>query len=229
MSDRSVLVTGANRGIGLEFVRQYVAAGYRVIATCRNPRGATELRNLGEGVDLHKLDIASEHDTASLARRQAGTSIDILICNAAIHGGSRCRLDNLDWEAWRRVLEVNVLGNIRVAMALWRNVAASQERKIVVISSRAGLPRETKTSGSYLYRSSKAALNAAARCLALDLLAQGVMVAMLNPGHVKTGIGGLNAPMTASDSVSKMRAVIEELSLEHAGRFWHYDGTELPL
>ena len=126
-------------------------------------------------------------------------------------------------------LEVNVLGAIRVATKLWPNVAASEERKIVFLGSRAGLPRELQANRSYAYTSSKAALNSAARSLALDLAARGVIVAVVNPGHVRSGIGGTNAPMSADDSVAMMRAVIAGLTPERAGRFWHFDGSELPL
>ena len=155
--------------------------------------------------------------------------IDILIGNAAAFGGTRSHFPDLDWAAWRRVLEVNVIGTIRVAVRLWRNVAASTERKIVFVSSRAGLPREATPGRSYLYGSSKAALNSAARCLALDLAPEGVIAALVNPGHVQTGIGGANAPMTATESVTKMRAVIADLTAADAGKFLHYDGTELKL
>jgi NAD(P)-dependent dehydrogenase (short-subunit alcohol dehydrogenase family) len=224
-----VLVTGANRGIGFEFVRQYADDGYRVLATCRDPEGSDELRELDGVIDTYKLDVASEENIEQLALELADTPIDILICNAAILGGPRSRIENLDWAAWRRTLEVNLIGTMWVAARLWPNVAASEERKIVVMSSRAGLARAAKAHDSYLYRSSKSALNTAARMLALDLHEKNVIVTMLNPGHVKTGIGGQRARTAAHEAVAKMRDVIGTLTSAQSGRFLNADGSELPL
>jgi NAD(P)-dependent dehydrogenase (short-subunit alcohol dehydrogenase family) len=230
---RRVLVTGSNRGIGLELVRQYARAGYEVIATCRNPASASDLQTLAAssevGVAVHRLDVASETELDDLRATLDGVPIDILANNAAVFGGGRSRFADVDWDAWARAFEVNALGNIRVALRLWPNVAASTERKIVFLSSRAGLPREATPNRSYIYTSSKAALNSAARGLALDLAAEGVIAALVNPGHVQTGIGGANAPMTVAESVTKLRAVIEQLTPADAGKFLHFDGTEIPL
>ena len=224
-----VLVTGSSRGIGLELVRQYARDGYEVIATCRKPEQATELRDIDGSVRVRRLDLTSEPDLTQLATEIDGAPIDILVGNAAIFGGVRSRFGDLDWDAWRRTFEVNVLGTIRVATRLWPNVAASEQRKMVFLSSRAGLPREATPNRSYIYASSKAALNVAARCLALDLAEEGVIAALLNPGHVQTGIGGLKAPMTPAESVTKMLAVIAALTPADAGKFLHFDGSELKL
>jgi NAD(P)-dependent dehydrogenase (short-subunit alcohol dehydrogenase family) len=223
-----VLVTGSNRGIGLELVQQYARDGYEVIATCRDPSGATALHGI-DGVTVSRLDVTSESDLTQVVSDLEGVPIDILIGNAAVFGGTRSRFGDVDWAEWRATFEVNVLGAMRVATALGPNVAASEQRKIVFLSSRAGLPREATPNRSYIYGSTKAALNAAARCLALDLAGIGVIAALLNPGHVQTRIGGMNAPMTTTESVTKMRAVIAALTLDDAGKFLHFDGTELKL
>ena len=223
-----VLVTGSNRGIGLELVQQYARDGYDVIATCREPDAATALHDVN-GVTVRKLDIASEADLAEVVADLDRAPIDILIGNAAVFGGMRSRFETVDWSAWRNAFEINVLGTIRVATALWPNVAASEQRKIVFVSSRAGLPREATPNRSSIYASTKAALNSAARCLALDLAEHGVIAALLNPGHVQTGIGGMKAPMTPAESATKMRAVIAGLTAADAGKFLHFDGTELKL
>ena len=180
-------------------------------------------------VTVHRLDVASESDLDALNATLSGVPVDILVCNAAIFGGVRSRLADVDWSAWRETLEVNVLGSMRVAIRLWRNVAASTERKIVFVSSRAGLPREATPNRSYIYASSKAALNSAARCLALDLAPEGVITAIVNPGHVQSRIGGARAPMTAAESVEKLRTVIRELTEADTGKFLHFDGSELKL
>jgi NAD(P)-dependent dehydrogenase (short-subunit alcohol dehydrogenase family) len=229
-----VLVTGSSRGIGLELVRQYAADGYEVIATCRDPEQATDLRDLAGRaapgtIAVHQLDIGSEPDLDTLAEALGSDPIDILISNAAAFGGTRSHFPDLDWASWRRVMGINVIATTRVALHFWRNVAASEQRKMVFMSSRAGLPREATPGRSYLYGSSKAALNSTVRCLALDLAPEGVIAALLNPGHVQTGIGGAQAPMTTAESVTKVRSVIQGLTAAHAGKFLHYDGTELPL
>lgn len=224
-----VLVTGAGRGIGLELVHQYARSGYEVIATCRDPDHATALSEVEGAVSVRRLDVTSEDDLAALVASLHGDAIDVLVNNAAVFGGTHSRFGDLDWTAWRAALEVNLLGGIRVATALWENVGASQERKMVFLSSRAGLAREAAPHRSYIYGSTKAALNLAVRCLALDLAEHGVIAALVNPGHVQTAIGGAQAPMTPAESVTQMRAVIAGLTPADAGKFLHYDGTELKL
>jgi NAD(P)-dependent dehydrogenase (short-subunit alcohol dehydrogenase family) len=229
---RRVLVTGSSRGIGLEVARQYARNGYEVVATCREPDTATDLQALARAsraVTVHRLDVESAAELEQLAVALADAPIDILVCNAAVFGGNRSRFADVDWDAWTRAFEINVLGSLRVALRLWPNVATSTERKIVFLSSRAGLPREATPNRSYIYTSSKAALNSAARALALDLADEGVIAALVNPGHVQTGIGGAKAPMTPEQSVTKLRAVIDSLTPADAGKFLHFDGTEIPL
>jgi NAD(P)-dependent dehydrogenase (short-subunit alcohol dehydrogenase family) len=228
MTSGRVLVTGSSRGIGLELVRQYARDGYDVIATCRDPDVATELRDI-DGVSIRKLDVTSSTDVEQVVAGLDGAPIDILVGNAAAFGGTRSRFGDIDFGAWQSTFAVNVIGAMRVATSMWPNVAASEQRKIVFLSSRAGLPREATPNRSYIYGSTKAALNAAVRCLALDLAATGVIAALLNPGHVQTRIGGMNAPMTPAESVTKLRAVIAALTATDAGKFLHYDGTELQL
>jgi NAD(P)-dependent dehydrogenase (short-subunit alcohol dehydrogenase family) len=222
-----VLVTGSNRGIGLELVRQYALDGYDVVATCRDPDRATALREIDGSVTIRRLDVTSETDLAQLVADVHGAAIDVLISNAAVFGGVRSRFGDVDSTAWQATLDVNVVGTMRVATSLWQNVAASEQRKMVFLSSRAGLPREAIPNRSYIYASSKAALNTAVRCFALDLAQVGVTAALLNPGHVQSGIGGRTAPMTPAESVRRLRDVIASLTAGDAGKFLHFDGTDL--
>lgn len=226
---RRVLVTGSNRGIGLELAGQYAHDGYDVIATCRDPDRAEELHALGGPVTVHRLDVTSADDLDALAADLGDVPIDILIGNAAVFGGARSRLAGVDSAAWRDAFAVNVIGAVQVALRFRENVAASTERKIVFVASRAGLPREGGPNRSYIYTSSKAALNAAARNLALDLAPLGITTALVNPGHVQTRIGGAQAPMTPAESVVHVRRVIAALTPADAGKLLHYDGRELPL
>ncbi len=227
-------MTGASRGIGLELVRQYLGDGWSVVATCRDPDRAAELRELAsrasaDTIDIHRLDVSSDSQLEELASTLGDTPVDVLVSNAATFGGARSRFPDVDWNAWQHAFDVNTIGAIRVPLRLWQNVAASRERKIVFVSSRAGLPREAAPNRSYLYGSSKAALNSAARLLALDLATQGVTAVLVNPGHVQTGIGGAQARMTPAESVTQVRAVIRGVTPADAGKFLHYDGTELKL
>jgi NAD(P)-dependent dehydrogenase (short-subunit alcohol dehydrogenase family) len=229
-----VLVTGASRGIGLELVRQYADDGWSVVATCRDPDGAVDLREIASkapagAVAIHRLDVTSDAHLEELAAALGDTPLDVLVSNAAVFGSTRSRFPDVDWNGWRHAFDVNTIGALRVPLRLWRNVAASRERKIVFVSSRAGLPREAAPNRSYLYGSSKAALNSAARLVALDLATQGVTAVLVNPGHVQTGIGGARARMTPAESVTKVRAVIRGLGPADAGKFLHFDGTELKL
>ncbi len=178
---------------------------------------------------VHRLDVASEEHLERLAGVLDETPIDVLVSNAAIFGGTRARFPDVDRTAWGDAFAVNTIGAMRVPLRLWPNVATSHERKIVFLSSRAGLPREAAPNRSYLYGSSKAALNAAARLFALDVASQGVTAVLVNPGHVQTGIGGAKARMTPAESVTRIRAVVRGLTPADAGKFLHYDGTELKL
>lgn len=227
-SPKTVLVTGANRGLGLEFARQYAAAGWRVHAACREPKRALELMELAGEVHVHKLDVTHPKQLAALARELDDEAIDVLIDNAGMGEPGHRSFGHLDYDAWDEVLRVNVLGAIRVAEAFTDHVARSKRKTIVGLTSRLGSIALNTDGGSYAYRSSKAALNAALRGLAADLRDRGVIVIAMSPGWVKTDMGGASAPLSPADSIGGMRAVIERLTLEDSGRFLNYAGEELP-
>lgn len=226
---RSVLVTGSSRGLGLELVRQYAADGAKVYATCRAPDAADDLRAVQGDVEVLPLDVTSSDDLANLAGALEGRPIDLLFSNAAVLGGPHSRVDNLAVEPWIEAFATNVIGATRVVTALRPNLATSDERKVVFIASRAGLARTAKPGGSYIYRTTKAAMNTAARMLALDLAPDGIVVAMINPGHVRTGIGGQKAPLSVAESVTAFRRTVEQVDARSTGKLWDHDGTEIRL
>jgi NAD(P)-dependent dehydrogenase (short-subunit alcohol dehydrogenase family) len=217
----TVLITGANRGIGLEFARQYAADGWSVIATARRPAEAGELNALG--VEVLPLDAADPASIDALARQLDGRAIDIVIANAGVMGPTR-----LDPDGWAATLATNSIGPTLLANALKPNVAAGAERKIVAITSRMGSIADNESGGFVAYRSSKAALNAAWRSLSIDWRGEGITLAMLHPGWVQTDMGGSGAQIDTRTSVRGMRQVIANLSPARSGVFVTYDGQELP-
>ena len=153
---------------------------------------------------------------------------DLLVNNAGIYGPRGMGLGSMDYEAWDHVLRINAMGPLALAERLVKNVAGSARRLIVAISSAMGSIGRNTGGGSYAYRSSKAALNMAMKCLALDTAARGITVAVLHPGWVRTEMGGESAPVSVEESVSGMRRVIDRLGPGDSGKFFGYDGAELP-
>ena len=217
----TVLVTGANRGIGLELVRALVARGDHVIAACRAPSDA-----LGavEGVEHVPLDVTDDQSLCDLAGAMQGRSIDVLINNAGVL--SHQTLDHLDIPAMRHQFEVNALGPLRVTHALLPHLA--EGAKVAIVTSRMGSIADNGSGGAYGYRMSKAAVNAAGRSLALDLKPRGVAVVLLHPGYVQTDMTGGRGHVTPDVSAAGLLDRIDELTLESTGTFRHMSGEALP-
>jgi NAD(P)-dependent dehydrogenase (short-subunit alcohol dehydrogenase family) len=251
----TVLITGANRGIGLEFVRQYSARGWTVIATTRRPDEALELRKLAAGnpnVIIERLDITSDAEVAALAARYRGRPLDLLINNAALlEKPSSQLLGSLDYDLFNRSFAINATGPMRVTEALLENVGNSRQKKIVTLGSAAaahGLL--TPPVNYYPYRASKAALNLLMHNLALDVAKRGIVVGLINPGLVDTrGVmqlkpgdeppeefaalmplirAGKIKLITPEESVSAMIRLIDGLTPAQSGTFLNYDGQALP-
>ena len=222
----SVLITGSNRGIGLALARAYAADGWRVIATCRAPTGARELQALAGDISLRRLDVTEQDQIAALAANVT-SPIDILINNAGIYGPRDPALGVLDAAAWAGVLRVNTIAPIMVAEAFAGHVADSGRKTMAFLSSRMGSIGENTSGGSMIYRSSKAALNAAVKSLAIDLAPRGIKILVLHPGWVKTDMGGAGAPITPEESVAGLRQVIDGVTAPMSGRFWSTDGAEI--
>ena len=220
-----VLVTGANRGLGLEFVKQLQGMGYEVIGTARNPDKATDLKATGARVE--QLDVADQASVASLATRLMGVPVDILINNAGMLNRADSTLDTLDFEVMERSFQVNSLGPLRVSQALLPNLKAGERKTIVSITSRLG-SIELSTGGLYSYRTSKTALNQINKIISTELAPQGFTCVVMHPGWVRTDMGGANATLAKAESISSMLKVIEHLTIESTGKFFNYDGEELP-
>jgi NAD(P)-dependent dehydrogenase (short-subunit alcohol dehydrogenase family) len=223
----SVLITGANRGIGLEFARSFAADGWRVHACCRHPDKARDLKALEGRVTVHRLDVTDGLQVAGLGRELAGQWIDILINNAGIYG-TRAGFGETGYEQWPQVFQVNVMGPLRLAEAFVEQVARSERKLIVNISSRMGSIAENSSGGGYVYRSSKAALNMVVKSLSIDLAERGIGVVAFHPGWVQTDMGGPDGAITAAETVARMRTVIERLAPADNGKFFNYDGGEIP-
>lgn len=226
----TVLIAGANRGLGLEFVKQYAADGATVIAGCRDPDAASDLKALadqGDGkITIHALDVGDDGSVAAFKSAVGDTPIDIFVANAGVYGGQQQSFGEVDFEGWLKTLNVNTLGPVRLAQAFADNVAAAKG-KLIAITSQMGSTAES-SGGYFAYRSSKAGLNMAFKGVALQLKDRGVVTAVFHPGWVQTDMGGKAAPLTPPDSISGMRKVIAGLTDADNGGFRDYSGKVLP-
>jgi NAD(P)-dependent dehydrogenase (short-subunit alcohol dehydrogenase family) len=206
----TVLITGAARGLGLDFTRQYAAKGWKVLACARMPDG---LKGLKGDVHHHTLEVTDYKAVKALAKKLNDEAIDVLICNAGV-GGDREQhgqvLGALDADEMRRIFEINTLAPLMMAEAFVEHVACSQQKKLIA------------------YRASKTALNMEWNCLARDLGGKGIICVALHPGWVQTDMGGPTATLTIEQSVPSMVKVIEGLKPSDNGRYVSYDGSELP-
>ena len=229
----TVLISGSNRGLGLEWARQYAAAGWRVHATCRNPEEAVSLQQLaGENpkVAVHRLDVTQAEEIDQLCAELGDAPIDLLVNNAGIYRErwGRDTLGQINYTDWLDTLAVNSLGPMRLSEALIDNLAHSERRLIVAITSHMGSIAEIGSPNDSAYRSSKAALNAAMKGLALDVGSRGIGVLLLHPGWVRTRMGGEQAPLSTQESVAGMRRLVAMYQPHQSGHFFRYDGSEIP-
>ena len=230
----TTLVTGSNRGLGLEFARQYAKAGWRVIATCRKPDTATELEALAElhpQITIERLDVTDHDRIDALAEQYRDTPIDLLLNNAGIGGGAENQLfGKLKYDAYDQVLAVNTYGPIKMAEAFVDQVRASKLKKIISVSSSEGSIQLVRAPRLYWYRSSKSALNMLMKNLSKQLVRQGVTVGLVNPGPTATDFMK-GVPMKLRDPVvatADMIRNIENMTIETTGSFIQYDGKPLP-
>jgi NAD(P)-dependent dehydrogenase (short-subunit alcohol dehydrogenase family) len=221
----TILITGANRGIGLEFVAQYAAEGADVIACCREPEKAAALKAIKGKVRVMALDVAEPKSATALAGALNGEAIDILINNAGV--GSRDNgLAGVDAQAWLKIFAVNSIAPVTVAVALHGNLKAGRDKKLVTITSQLG-SIANHGGGAYPYHASKAAVNSFMTGLSKAWAGDGISVGIFHPGWVQTDMGGANATLTAAQSVTGLRARIAELNAKNSGEFRDYAGKEI--
>ena len=226
--NNTVLITGASRGIGLEFTKQYAAAGWRVLACCRAPQSAKALDALAHAhsnIQMYALDVADFKQIETLAGKLKDVAIDVLINNAGVYPSSN--LGDANAESWLEGFKINSIAPLKVANAFSSNVAKSQLKKIATLSSKMGSMDDNTSGGSYIYRSTKAAVNMVMKSLSIDLAPAGISVVTLHPGWVQTDMGGSNALINTQTSVSGLRKVIDNLSLANTGKFIAFDGKEI--
>ena len=224
----TILITGANGGLGLEFTRQYAADGWRVIACVRDPAKGAALKAFGSTVEVRTLDVADFAAIDALAQDLAGTAIDVLLLNAGLNPQLDAPLaETADYDVWSDVFRVNTMAPLRMAVAFRDHVAASGKKIIAAISSGGATVSQAK-GGNYVYRSSKAALNQCMKGLSKEYAGRDLAIVMLAPGWVRTRMGGPNATFSPEESVTKVREVIAGLTRADNGRFINNDGQDYP-
>jgi NAD(P)-dependent dehydrogenase (short-subunit alcohol dehydrogenase family) len=231
MTNPTILITGANRGIGLELTEQFAEDGWQVLACCRNPADAGKLQALSErnpSIELHALDVTNYQQMATLADQLANRPIDILLSNAGIYGPKGVGFGEVDAQEWRKVLEVNTIAPLMLVQAFVEQVAASQQKLVAVISSKVASIADNSSGGSYIYRSSKTAVNQVVKSLSIDLADRDISVISLHPGWVKTDLGGPNAEISTDESVSGLKSILQSAGLAQSGQFIEFNGSSIP-
>lgn len=229
---KTVLITGTNRGLGLEFVKQYAQDGWQVLACCRKPDAAKELqlvqKEFKETVQIFKLDITDFAAIDALADQLKNTPIDVLLSSAGTYGSHQNKFGTVDYNDWAETFRINTMAGLKLAEAFVNHVSNSQQKKMIFITSKMGSLSDNTSGKSYIYRSTKAALNAVVKSLSHDLKDKNIITAVLNPGWVKTDMGGPEAPTSPTESIKGMREVIENLNMEKSGHFFGFKGDEIP-
>jgi NAD(P)-dependent dehydrogenase (short-subunit alcohol dehydrogenase family) len=231
MTNPTILITGANRGIGLELTEKFAEAGWQVLACCRNPADAGQLQALSErglAIELHALDVTDYAQMAALSDQLANRPIDILLSNAGIYGSKGAGFGEVDTEEWRQVLEVNTIAPLMLVQAFVEQVAASQQKLVAVISSKVGSIADNSSGGSYVYRSSKTAVNQVVKSLSIDLAGRDIAVISLHPGWVQTEMGGPNAEIGTDESVSGLKGILQSAGRAQSGQFIEFNGDSIP-
>jgi NAD(P)-dependent dehydrogenase (short-subunit alcohol dehydrogenase family) len=228
MTTHQVLITGANRGLGLEFTKQYLADGWDVLACCRHPQSAMQLQALAKdnpNLKIVSLDVADFAQIDALALQLKATPIDLLINNAGVYPASN--FGDVDYDDWAQGFKINSMAPLKMAEAFVQQITRSQLKKIATITSKMGSIDDNTSGASYSYRSSKCAVNMVMKSLSIDLKPYGISTITLHPGWVQTDMGGPNGLINVQTSVSGLRKQIADLKLGNTGKFVAYDGKAI--
>lgn len=229
----TVLITGANRGIGLEFARQYAADGWQVVACCRQPQQAEALNRLADQYkdrfSIHRLDVRELAEIDQLSHKLQDLSIDILINNAGVYPHAQNgEFGHISYDDWMEAFRVNTFAPLKMVEALIEQIACSQLKIVATITSKMGSIADNQRGGSYIYRSSKAAVNTVVKSLAIDLQPRGIIAVLLHPGWVQTDMGGRGALISTKQSVTGMKSILDRVTHSDTGKFIAYDGQHIP-
>jgi NAD(P)-dependent dehydrogenase (short-subunit alcohol dehydrogenase family) len=224
---QTVLISGANRGIGLHLARHFLKSGWQVIATCRKPDKAVDLTALaGPQLRILPLDVTDARSVLAVVAALDGQPVDVLINNAGIMGPGQQGVRSTDCEGFLQTLAVNAVAPLRVSAALLPNLKATRRPRIVTISSQMGAFGLDMGPGHIAYSSSKSAVSKVMQLMAKELADEGVIVCPVHPGWVKTDMGGPNAQVDPADCAAGLFTLIDGLQLQHSGRFWTWQGQE---
>lgn len=229
----TVLITGANRGIGLEFARQYAADGWQVVACCRQPQQAEALNRLADQYkdqfSIHRLDVRELTEIDQLSHKLQDLPIDILINNAGVYPHAQNgEFGRISYDDWMEAFRVNTFAPLKMVEALIEQIACSQLKIVATITSKMGSIADNQRGGSYIYRSSKAAVNMVVKSLAIDLQPRGIIAVLLHPGWVQTDMGGRGALISTKQSVTGMKSILGRVTHSDTGKFIAYDGQHIP-
>ena len=229
---KNILITGANRGLGLGLVKKYLENNEKVFCTTRNISKSKELKLLKEkhtnSLEICELDLLDKDSPNILSNFLENEPIDLFINNAGVIGKSAQHFKSVSLDSWLEVLKVNLIAPLLITQSIIKNIEKSSEKKIYILSSKVGSIEDNKSGGMYVYRSSKTALNQIVKSLSIDLKPLGISVISLHPGWVRTDMGGLNALISVEESVNGMVGVISNTNIFNSGKFINYDGTEIP-
>ena len=227
----SILITGTNRGIGLEFVKHYLKNNEKVIATCRNRNSAKdllELENTTNNLSLLKLDVSKPNSIDEFTSKIANQPIDTFINNAGVFGPRNIEFGNFNAKEWLDVFNINTIAPLLITQKILKNLRLGKNKKLAFISSKVGSIEDNTGGGMYIYRTSKTALNQVIKSLSIDLKEENFIAVALHPGWVQTDMGGPNALIDTKTSVKGMAKVIDNLAPKNSGKFYNYDGSPIP-
>ncbi len=228
----NILITGANRGIGLEMVHYAMRQGWRVFACCRNPHNAEHLfalAKLSNGlISVHIADMMELATLQALSYELRNEPIDLLINNAGVYGSDNNEFGSVDVADWLQTLQINSIAPLKMVEAFIGQLVLGSKKQVVCISSKMGSMGDNDSGNSYIYRSSKAALNAVVKSLSIDLQSQTINCVAMHPGWVKTDMGGVDAEISVAECVIQLFSIIKSLTADDNGRFIDIDGSDIP-